>query len=50
MILLNDVYKIYGKGNAKVEALKNINLEIKEGDFIAIVGPSGSGKSHYCWN
>ncbi|SMC26555.1 putative ABC transport system ATP-binding protein [Clostridium acidisoli DSM 12555] len=37
--------KTYGKGENKVEALKNINLSINKGDFIAIVGASGSGKS-----
>lgn len=31
--------------NNKVEAVKNINLDIKEGEFVAIMGPSGSGKS-----
>lgn len=37
--------KSYGKGDTKVEALKDVNLSIKEGEFIAVVGASGSGKS-----
>lgn len=44
-ISLVSVNKIYGKGENKVEALKNINLSIKRGEFVAIVGASGSGKS-----
>jgi putative ABC transport system ATP-binding protein len=40
-----DLCKSYGKGDTKVEALKNVNLSIKEGEFIAVVGASGSGKS-----
>ncbi|ETI93612.1 MAG: ABC transporter related protein [Intestinibacter bartlettii DORA_8_9] len=37
--------KTYGKGENKVEALKNINLVIEKRKFTAIIGPSGSGKS-----
>lgn len=45
LLRVENLSKSYGKGEAKVEALKNINLSIKKGEFIAIVGPSGSGKS-----
>lgn len=45
IIEVENVSKLYGKGEGKVEALKNINLSIKKGEFIAIVGKSGSGKS-----
>ena len=45
MIKVEDVWKIYGKGEAKTIALKNINLEIEEGEFVMIMGPSGCGKS-----
>ena len=37
--------KIYGKRDLAVKALDNINLEIKEGDFMVVMGPSGSGKT-----
>lgn len=45
MIKLERVSKIYGSGEAATHVLKQINLEIKSGEFIAIMGPSGSGKS-----
>ena len=37
--------KTYGKGESKVEALKDINLSFEKGKFTSIIGPSGSGKS-----
>ncbi|MDM5262954.1 ABC transporter ATP-binding protein [Sulfurovum sp. XTW-4] len=45
MITLKNISKVYGKGDAASTVLHGIDLEIKEGDFIAIMGPSGSGKS-----
>ncbi len=45
VIELQDLHKIYGSGQAAMHALQGINLEIKEGDFVAVMGPSGSGKS-----
>lgn len=45
IIELNQVEKIYKLGNVEVPALCGIDLEIKQGDYVAIMGPSGSGKS-----
>lgn len=45
LLKLNQVYKSYGEGKDKSSILKDINLDIKEGEFIAIVGFSGSGKT-----
>lgn len=39
------VGKVYGEGEAKTEALKDVDLQIEQGEFVAIMGPSGSGKS-----
>ncbi|NYT01067.1 MAG: ABC transporter ATP-binding protein [Methanocellales archaeon] len=44
-IEVRDVSKQYGEGKVAFWALRNINLELKEGDLISIVGPSGSGKT-----
>lgn len=45
LVKLSKVNKIYLSGEISFQALKNINLEIKSGDFLAIIGASGSGKS-----
>lgn len=42
---IKNLYKTYYTKNSEIEALKNINLKINEGDFIGVVGPSGCGKS-----
>ena len=39
------LYKSYGSGDTTVHALRDIDLDIHEGEFIAVMGPSGSGKS-----
>lgn len=45
MIELNDIYKIYSDGDSEIRALDGVNLHISQGEFVAIVGASGSGKS-----
>jgi putative ABC transport system ATP-binding protein len=45
VIEFEDVTKIYGEGDAAVCALDAVDLEVREGEFVAIMGPSGSGKS-----
>lgn len=45
MIKLEGISKVYETGKIRVEALKEINLHIRDGEFVAIMGPSGSGKS-----
>lgn len=45
MIKIEHISKKFLAGKSSTEALVNINLEIKEGEFLAIIGPSGSGKS-----
>jgi putative ABC transport system ATP-binding protein len=45
LIEFKAVTKIYGSGQAAVQALRGVDLQIEEGEFVAIMGPSGSGKS-----
>ncbi len=45
LIELRDVYKIYQMGDEAVHALDGVSLTVDEGEFVAIVGQSGSGKS-----
>ncbi|QDQ03848.1 ABC transporter ATP-binding protein [Bacillus sp. BD59S] len=45
LLKLDKVSKVYGEGDTEVTALHPITLDVKEGEFIGIVGPSGSGKS-----
>jgi nitrate/nitrite transport system ATP-binding protein len=42
---LNNIHKTYGQGDNATEVLSNINLTIEEGEFVAIVGFTGSGKT-----
>jgi putative ABC transport system ATP-binding protein len=45
LIDLRDVFKNYTTGAGEVSVLKDINLQVREGEFVSVVGPSGSGKS-----
>jgi len=45
IIRLSEVSKVYGSGDATVNAVDDVTLSVREGDFLAVMGPSGSGKS-----
>ncbi|MGE8398133.1 MAG: ABC transporter ATP-binding protein, partial [Comamonas sp.] len=45
LIRLRNIIKVYGEGELAFKALKGFDLDIEQGDFVAIMGPSGSGKS-----
>lgn len=45
MIKTENLFKTYGSGELAITVLKDINLEIKSGEFVAIIGASGAGKS-----
>ena len=45
ILQVQDLCKTYGKGEGKVDALKNVSFALEKGDFCAVIGESGSGKS-----
>ncbi|HNR92660.1 MAG TPA: ABC transporter ATP-binding protein [Dokdonella sp.] len=45
IVEIRGVSKVYARGKQKVEVLHNVDLDIAQGDFLALMGPSGSGKT-----
>lgn len=44
ILKVENLSKIYGKGETSVKAIDNISFSVEEGEFVAIIGPSGSRK------
>jgi putative ABC transport system ATP-binding protein len=42
---LRSISKVYGRGAAEVQALRDVSLTVAAGEMVAVMGPSGSGKS-----
>ena len=45
LVQLQDVYKVFARGRQRVEAVRELNLTVSEGEFLTVLGPSGCGKS-----
>src|SRR3954469_3241250 len=45
LVKISNVSKVYERGKQKVEVLHHIDLDVEQGDFLALMGPSGSGKT-----
>ena len=45
ILRVENLCKVYGKGENKIKAVDNVSFSVQKGDFVAIVGASGSGKS-----
>ncbi len=45
ILKIENLSKVYGKGDTAVKALDDVSFTVKKGEFVAIIGPSGSGKS-----
>ena len=47
ILRVENLCKTYGKGETQVKALDNVSFSIEKGEFVAIIGPSGSRKIYY---
>lgn len=44
-VLVKDLIRVYRLGNVEVQALRGLNMDVKEGEMVSVIGPSGSGKT-----
>jgi putative ABC transport system ATP-binding protein len=45
LVTIRDLHKVYNRGGERIDVLQGVNLDIPQGDFLALMGPSGSGKT-----
>jgi putative ABC transport system ATP-binding protein len=45
LVTVRDLHKVFSRGGQRIDVLQGVNLDIPEGDFLALMGPSGSGKT-----
>ena len=45
LVRINGIHKYFTRGSERIDVLKGVNLEVAQGDFLALMGPSGSGKT-----
>src|SRR3954463_4181634 len=45
LVEVRDLHKVFSRGGERIDVLQGVNLDIPEGDFLALMGPSGSGKT-----
>jgi putative ABC transport system ATP-binding protein len=45
LVRIRDVHKYFTRGSERIDVLQGVNLEVPQGDFLALMGPSGSGKT-----
>jgi putative ABC transport system ATP-binding protein len=45
LVSVRDLHKVYHRGSERIDVLQGVNLDIPQGDFLALMGPSGSGKT-----
>src|SRR5688572_32735275 len=45
LVAIKDLHKIFQRGGQRIDVLRGVNLDIPQGDFLALMGPSGSGKT-----
>ena len=45
LVTVRNLHKVFNRGGQRIDVLQGVNLEIPDGDFLALMGPSGSGKT-----